>query len=746
MTKEKWISAASLALLLTTATSCSDWGRKDPPAGNQVKPTLENVAVYDFEAEEGLDPSLFKAVANPGGTAPEIVTDEIKGKVLSLNNGYVSLQNPLNKVTLQEAASFTFWMRQPVLTITDDEGNETNIAQDLTGPMITFENTTGNGRLAINPNGGFSYSAADGDWAENDPSVVTTGYLTPGVWHYVAIIINNDGYEWWVDGERKVAKTVTDFDCEKLVKFTNNVPVMTIGSADNKSLMLIDDLKVYRNVLSSKELARPNLGGGGTGPVGPGGPTLEPVQPVYFNSFDAGLNGATIKGDGEIKYIGGAFGNVFSNAMDGMRANYLVLPEDVLSHSAETEQMTIGVWVNRGNETVSGHYMWSPLFTAYGSEPNPDNTWPMLACQYRGVLQINNNGWSDYTNDQNVNGVNAEYHDATDWLADGNWHYYTATFTPTNAKVYFDGVIVNEWEIDGENNTAAGLFTNGADFKHICLGGNQAWNWGDPDPGFWFDDFAIYNTELSADQIKMIMRLKTNVIYGNTFSNDAGDATKRGAGEFKADATPGFGKIFKNAVGGMRQNYLLLPQTALNGVASTKELTVTMWVNSTDAGDYFWNPLFTAYTEETGGDNGCPMFALQYRGELSVNCNGPDNAGDNWCDYGADLSDTGEVIRYHGDLDWLADKQWHFYSAVVTPTSAKIYFDGELKNSWTLDGESRGQQCDLETVASLKCICLGGNQAWNWADPDPGFGFDDLFIFNKALTQDELKQLMLLKK
>ena len=743
MTKSKWMSAAALAALLTTATACDDWGRKDPPAGNQVKPTLENVATYDFEAEEGIDPMVFKAVANPGGTMPEIVEDEIKGKVLRLNNGYLTLSNPLNQVELQEAASFTFWMRQPSVTLTDEEGNETLIAQDITGSLLAFENESGNASLSFNPNGGIVYHAPDGDWVENDPAVATTGYLTPGVWHYVALSLKNKGYELWVDGDRKVDKTISDFDCSKLVKLANNVSVMKVGGADNSGLWLIDDLKVYRNALTSKETARPNLGGG-THPGGPSTPTTTPIEPIYFNSFDAGLNGATIKGGGELKYVGGPYGMVFSNAMDGMRQNYLVLPSNVLSKSADTEALTISVWVNRGNETESSHYMWSPLFTAYGAEAN-ENSWPMLACQYRGVLQVNNEGWSDYTDDQNVNKVNGVYHNETDWLADGKWHYYTVTFTPTTAKVYFDGVIVNEWEIDGVNNTAAGLFAHGDAFTHICLGGNQAWNWGDPDPGFWFDDLAIYNTELSEEQIKSVMGLKSNMIYGNTFSNNEGDMTKMGEGSFVDNSAPGFGKVFKNAVGGTRQNYLLLPEGSLSGISSTEELTVSVWLNSTDAGEYFWNPVFTAYADFPGG-NGCPMFALQYRGVLSVNCNGSDNAGDNWCDYVAEQSDTGEVILYHGDLDWLKDQQWHLYTAVLTPTTAKIYFDGEIANSWTLDGESRGQQCDLKTVATLKCICLGGNQAWGWGDPDPDFAFDDIFIYNNALSQDEIKQLMLLKK
>lgn len=233
------------------------------------------------------------------------------------------------------------------------------------------------------------------------------------------------------------------------------------------------------------------------------------IDPVYFNSFEGDdLNGAQIIGGGEIKNVGNEYGNVFSNAMDGMRQNYLLLPEDALSHSKDTEEMTIAVWVNRGNETDSGHYGWCPLFSAYESATS--NIWPMLVCQYRGILQINNDGWCDFEDVYNVKGINTAYHFETDWLADGEWHYYTVTFTPKTAKVYFDGEIANEWKIPTDDDrTIGGLFTNGGAYKHICLGGNQAWDWQDPDPGFWFDDLAIYDVVLGKDEIKTLMALKS---------------------------------------------------------------------------------------------------------------------------------------------------------------------------------------------------------------------------------------------
>ena len=72
---------------------------------------------------------------------------------------------------------------------------------------------------------------------------------------------------------------------------------------------------------------------------------------------------------------------------------------------------------------------------------------------------------------------------------------------------------------------------------------------GRPDPSFWFDDIAIFNRELSREQVKSIVGLKKNAIYGNTFSLNEGDAKKMGAGDFIDNSTPGFGRIFKNAVG-----------------------------------------------------------------------------------------------------------------------------------------------------------------------------------------------------
>lgn len=241
---------------------------------------------------------------------------------------------------------------------------------------------------------------------------------------------------------------------------------------------------------------------------------------VYSNNFENGLNGVTVVGSGAIEANStSGFGHVFHNAAggQGIRTNYLLLPETVLAQSATSLELTIGFWANKGTAV---NYVWSPLFSAYGAAPiNGENTWPMMILQTRMVGQVNCAGYTDFTDAENVAPVNTI---SADWINDGLWHYYTATYTARSVKIYIDGVIKNEWSLTGAaGSTVNGLFSKGSDLKYICLGGNQAWNWGDADPAFLYDDVAIYSNALTAAQIAAIIAAKPTLTTAiNPISNE----------------------------------------------------------------------------------------------------------------------------------------------------------------------------------------------------------------------------------
>ena len=231
---------------------------------------------------------------------------------------------------------------------------------------------------------------------------------------------------------------------------------------------------------------------------------------VYQNDFSS-ADGLTIVGNGSFAN-NDRFGKVFQNVGTSTRTNYLLLPEDLLSHSATTKELTIGFWVSAEGYTPD-KYTYSPFFTAYAGKNSP-NSWPMLALQSRGFAQVNCAGWCDFTSADNVAGKNTAYNancwEANDegfinggsWLEDQDWHFYTAVFTETNMKIYLDGEVKNEWNLDGtEGHTISGLFSNGSELKYICLGGNQAWDWNDNDAPFAFANFYLANKALTTEEV-----------------------------------------------------------------------------------------------------------------------------------------------------------------------------------------------------------------------------------------------------
>ena len=214
---------------------------------------------------------------------------------------------------------------------------------------------------------------------------------------------------------------------------------------------------------------------------------------------------------------GAPFGDFFQNDGSAVRTSYCLLPEDVLAHSAKTHELTIAFWVSAEGFTPD-KYTYAPMFTAYAQKNSP-NTYPMMALQSRGPIQVNCSGWCDFVGAQNVDGkVNIynqnaweandpAYNFVNNWLEDQKWHYYTAVLTDTNAKVFLDGEIKNEWNVDGvtEGQVISGLFDNGADLKYVCLGGNQAWDWFDNDAPFRFARLLIKNSKMTQGEIKTQM-------------------------------------------------------------------------------------------------------------------------------------------------------------------------------------------------------------------------------------------------
>ena len=247
----KWWTLARTAFAILLFGACADWGQMDPPAGNQIYPKLEKISSYTFNDEFDAD---FQLKAYADGNLPALESDEEHGSVLYLNGGYLQISNPLNSVKVQNGVSLTFWFKQAL----PEEGAK----QDLKGAIFSFGSADATPRLFFTANGWLNYNGVDGTYEYNNPSSAETGMITAGEWHYVAMAVTNTGYFVYVDGEKKIDRTVTDFDCSKIVQFMATAPVIYIGygSGTQPEEMWIDDFTIYRNTITDTQIQVPEEG------------------------------------------------------------------------------------------------------------------------------------------------------------------------------------------------------------------------------------------------------------------------------------------------------------------------------------------------------------------------------------------------------------------------------------------------------------------------------------------------------
>lgn len=254
-------SYALLASLASLAVSCGpEWGQMDPPAGNQIYPTLQNVGCYTFDEEGDLDPEIVQFVSYANEAMPEIVTDKTaKSPVLKVGKeSYVKLDNMLTNVVCQNGAGVTFWLYE--------EGEAPADAS-----ILHWENEDGSQKLDFKANGKleFANTRAEGE-DEEEPADENMGKIMPDGWHFCALQLRNDGYALYVDGNENMDVAVADTDLSEAVQLMAQAPDVYVnyGSAQHADIM-VDDITFFRNQITAREVKMPRKGNIGSSESGP---------------------------------------------------------------------------------------------------------------------------------------------------------------------------------------------------------------------------------------------------------------------------------------------------------------------------------------------------------------------------------------------------------------------------------------------------------------------------------------------
>lgn len=216
------------------------------------------------------------------------------------------------------------------------------------------------------------------------------------------------------------------------------------------------------------------------------------------------------------------------------------------------------------------------------------------------------------------------------------------------------------------------------------------------------------------------------------------------------------------------QNYMraVLPQKALSPIKDSGAATIGFWVNGRVAVDaglsyfdasmlYLSGPNYSAHHAPTE-DNGTEASDKQYQSMFNIRCNGNTNgflknATSNQVRYYADkmfgdyCDNSGEAGFYKKNL--YLDRNWHYITMVMSNglRNVDMYVDGELtKSRQNIVGGDQDLTAGLDTINH---IIIGGlNATYTNFGYDPAFAFDDIVIYSRALTPQEIQAIITAKK
>ncbi len=447
MKASKWTSFLAATFTVLCFWSCKDWGEMDPPAGNQVYPKLELKGEYKFDEE--LSPETALLVAYENGQLPKIVTDEEKGKVLQLNGGYVRLTNPLYGVKIQTGASLTFWVKT-----TED---------NLKGAIYSFTDEEDSKNLFFTPNAWLNYRSSTASFDVNNPETNVTHAISPDEWHYVAMIIRTNGYTIYINGEKQFEEIMENegdtYAYSEFVSSLRDLPFLYLGygSGVEPQKMWIDDLSVYRNIITAKEVTVPQISGGEDYRFPPRGTVgYYKLDNSFANSLNPSQSGELVTVEEQATpsdFENDATRGIVWHQQEGWTGNpngwaYTRFTNPLKGQTVE-DGVSVSLWINP--PTLN---WWDQIFVL---NDGANKLW-FNAIGYLGYNGAG--GWFDCHNNNADNALEA-----------GVWTFVTLNFFSDGFEVYYNG----ELKFTKDNNAAYGgdltdfsnlinLFTSANDF------------------------------------------------------------------------------------------------------------------------------------------------------------------------------------------------------------------------------------------------------------------------------------------
>lgn len=329
--------------------------------------------------------------------------------------------------------------------------------------------------------------------------------------------------------------------------------------------------------------------------------------------------------------------------------------------------------------------------------------------------------------------------DAESWFDGGDaaainpaatgWVHFAFTIEQGHGTVYINGQVVSE-------NDFAGIDWAGADLLTIMSGAPRFTGWNHLSDVSTMDELRLFNRALSQAEIQAIIAAESGEVPGYEakfgeifympFNGDYVDAATDT--EATVVGSPGFSDeaIEGQAYSGAADSYLTFPgERFQNG-----QISAAFWLNANPtpnrAGILVMGPEDTENAEYPVKQNLRTSGFRFFREAAGTNQIFKLNVGTGEADTWFDGGQAAQVDPTTG---------WHHYAFSISGGQATVFIDGEVVSQGDLAGIDW-------TGTDLLSIMSGAPRFTGWDHFSDLSLMDELYIFDKALSQEEVQNIM----
>ncbi len=359
-----------------------------------------------------------------------------------------------------------------------------------------------------------------------------------------------------------------------------------------------------------------------------------------------------------------------------------------------------------------------------------------------GVFSVSGNGGGVHYNDWNANFWDITSGTAVDLTA-GSIFILTVD-VDNNMNLYSNGVLVNSFNQGNivATGTVEDVVNYVNDMMYFSLGAAPA-VWGQP--AMTVSAVSFYSSALSDQDVASLGAYEPPVVEPGevdiasglvgAYTFDDGTATNVITGEVGTTVGATFADGTLNLVGQSdtsvenKTSYATLPVSFEN--ADTDGITISTWMKADVDSEYADNIYTVLFGMEKTGDP-FGWFSVRNDGCMGFN----DNSG-NWmdpCMWNSSNVPNGMVVN---------TEAWNLVTVTISDENIKTYVNGNLwyTSNYSDNGGSGSYAGFLDTMVNSNYVILGNSFRNFWTDPGFDGSYDNVLVYDRALTADEVAAL-----